>query len=1806
VSFNSFSYRLVSKFLPSVLLLSALVALPTVTSTERAEAAGEVLSQVTEPGYSYGGRANYGMYSLLAPTVGTWDLVGAWNFNNATREVTYPNYNSHCSGANNSDGNYGPVANTWGTGDTALRFNALAGYGHGVSNMVLRKRVDNSGTSNLDSGTDTGIRLSVSITGSSHNRGIPNTGGCVPVYEYTDYYGGIVNSNAPLRRSTRVEDGPTYIYPENYFVVSRSSNALWENTFSNLDPTVKYRFQFVLAANQYYDEEITSTGSLNNGAPVSITERNTVSDPEGAAGGYLAIKRNRITVTVSGYDTYTFTRKWLFRDDDGRSKGSVLNAFTIYQEAKTATTTTQSVSNTNPAVGDTVNLSATVSPNATGTVTFKDSSNNTLCTTNNLSSSTASCSWANSSAGVKTIRAIYSGSSSHATSTSLTTDVTWISVFVTTYNATTNGGTAISPLTSSFTEGETGLILPTPVARTGFTANGWYTAAVGGSKVGSAGASYTPTLTSTLYFQWIANTYTVTYDSNTGTGMMATQTITAGTPFELSVNTFEKLDYSFDGWYENSGSTGIRYSEGDLVTLYANKTYYAKWSPLPRTITYLTNGATGTAPIQNAKNEAETFLVASDTGLTRTGYDFAGWSDGTTTYRAGDTYTVPAANVTLSAQWIPQVYTVTYNGNSATSGSSSRASDSFTFGDSAIVLPIAGTLVRTGYTFAGWSVIADGTTISGSYTPNQSITLYAKWTADSHHVTYDLNGGTSTLPTQVDVVTDGTFVTAATPTRFNYKFDGWSNGTTTANAGATFAMGTTDLTLTAQWTAKTIPTFSWNDVTKTYGDASFSINAPTTSTPGTWSYSSGTTSVVTINNSTASIVGAGSSIITAAFTPDDTSNYASGGTISMTVNVNSKSQTITRTSTSPTSPIKFGTYTPTATASSLLSVAITIASDSSSICSIASGVVNFNAAGNCVIQYNQSGNFNYLAASQVTETLEIGKASPTFTWGGVSKNYGESAFDLVDPTPSTPGTWIYSSATPSVLSLSGATATIAGSGTSLITATFTPTDTDNYVSGGTSTMTVTVTKPTLSITASSHTVAFGDAVPTITPTYSGFVNGEDSSVVSGLTCSTTYTTTTAVGSATSSCTGATASNYSFAYTSGVITVTQGGQTSALVIDSIVVTYGSTLTLTTTGGNGLGSNSFLVNSGPCSVSGSTLSATAAGTCMVTATKDANGNYLASSSVSTAITVAKKNLTISGLTGVNKVFDGNLASTVTGTPTLLGVVGSDDVALIGTPTFAFATADVGNTKALTGSGYGLTNATASNYTLTQPVVIANVTQKAIHVAANNVTIAYGATVNSSFTTSGLVAPDSVTAVTYSYSGTGTTSAPTAVGIYSITPSLAAFGAGSSGNYSITYDPATLTILAKYTTTYNANGGVVSGGATSNVDFVVGDNALTLPTPTRANYTFTGWYTLQSNGVRVTGAYTPSATATLWAHWVQNSLYGMGASTKILTITTLAGVGNTYSANAAGGTIGIEYLADALPAGTIIDAYVLSDTSTATTLIGASNNYVMSLVLAWVALDGTVPTTAAGKAISMTITNSAIKKGAKVYSVIGENTTLVGTATIDGSATISITDDPQIIIAITKPDAVTGVSATSSENTSSTVSWTAPANDGGSAITSYTAISNAGQSCTTATTSCQVTGLTNGTSYTFTVTALNAIGVSDISTASVAITPSAPAPARVSVSVSVPIPTPAPTIVVTQAVVATPAPVVMPTITSLAFVENAAKTGGKLVWAGTNIESVLFTGAASTYPQPFNYGAFTLSWDGTLVEYDARSCLHNEVRS
>ncbi len=85
---------------------------------------------------------------------------------------------------------------------------------------------------------------------------------------------------------------------------------------------------------------------------------------------------------------------------------------------------------------------------------------------------------------------------------------------------------------------------------------------------------------------------------------------------------------------------------------------------------------------------------------------------------------------------------------------------------------------------------------------------------------------------------------------------------------------------------------------------------------------------------------------------------------------------------------------------------------------------------------------------------------------------------------------------------------------------------------------ITVTPAPLTITAPSGTYPFGGPVPALAPTYTGFVNGDTPASLTGtVTCTPTFTTTTAAGTYLTTCSGATSTNYTITYVPGSVTVT---------------------------------------------------------------------------------------------------------------------------------------------------------------------------------------------------------------------------------------------------------------------------------------------------------------------------------------------------------------------------------------------------------------------------------------------------------------------------------------------------------------------------------------------------------------------------------------------------------------------------------------------------------------------------------------------
>ena len=210
------------------------------------------------------------------------------------------------------------------------------------------------------------------------------------------------------------------------------------------------------------------------------------------------------------------------------------------------------------------------------------------------------------------------------------------------------------------------------------------------------------------------------------------------------------------------------------------------------------------------------------------------------------------------------------------------------------------------------------------------------------------------------------------------------------------------------------------------------------------------------------------------------------------------------------------------------------------------------------------------------------------------------------------------------------------------------------------------------------------------------------------------TATTAVGTypiTASAATGGTftASNYTITYVTGTLTVTQASQTIAALTTPVTKTYGgATYSIATTSTSGLTVTYSSSNSAIASVAsdGTVTINLPGGPITLTASQVGNTNYTAASNVTQVLTVSPKNLTITGITANNKTYNGDTTATLTGTPSLVGTVGSDDVSLTGTPIATFDTAAVGTGKTVTVSGYSLNGTTTSYYTLTQPTLFADI--------------------------------------------------------------------------------------------------------------------------------------------------------------------------------------------------------------------------------------------------------------------------------------------------------------------------------------------------------------------------------------------------------------------------------------------------------------------------------------------------------------------
>ncbi len=401
-----------------------------------------------------------------------------------------------------------------------------------------------------------------------------------------------------------------------------------------------------------------------------------------------------------------------------------------------------------------------------------------------------------------------------ATITALTVYAQFVGITYTiSYNGNGNTGGTV-PSTGSVQNGGSAHVVngaTNPPTKTGYTFDGWYTNSTGtGGTAYAVGASYSTAANLNLFAKWIAASRTVTYALDSGASTATTTQLTGkvvGNTVTLPASsTMSKTGYSFAGWSDGTNT----FAGGSTWTVPAsdsNFTLTALWNIQTLTYCYDTNGG-GTAPAGGTKTYGESVPLAASTGLSKTGYTFAGWNDGSTTSNAGTSVTI-TANKIFVAQWSAQSFSITYDGNTATSGS--MTAGSYVAGGVPYAMAANG-FTKTGYNFAGWHTTPAGTggtdyAVGAGYSTAANLVLYAKWTPASYTITYNGNGSTGgTVPTAGTLTTGTTFnadSNSGSLVKTGYTFAGWNtaaNGSGSSIATNGVVTTTSNLTLYAQWT----------------------------------------------------------------------------------------------------------------------------------------------------------------------------------------------------------------------------------------------------------------------------------------------------------------------------------------------------------------------------------------------------------------------------------------------------------------------------------------------------------------------------------------------------------------------------------------------------------------------------------------------------------------------------------------------------------------------------------------------------------------------------------------------------------------------------------------------------------------------------------------------------------------------------------------------------------------------------------------------------------------------------------------------
>jgi hypothetical protein len=403
------------------------------------------------------------------------------------------------------------------------------------------------------------------------------------------------------------------------------------------------------------------------------------------------------------------------------------------------------------------------------------------------------------------------------------------------------------------------------------------------------------------------------------------------------------------------------------------------------------------------------------------------------------------------------------------------------------------------------------------------------------------------------------------------------------------------------------------------GTTPFTVSATATSGLSV-SFNSQTTGVCTVTGSTVTLVSVG--ICTIQATQSGNSNWAAATPVNQSFQVTQGSQTITFGALS--NAAMGSTPTVSATASSGLTVSFT--SQTTSTCTVSGTTVTLVTVGTCTIQATQAGNSNWAAATPVNQSFQVTQGSQTITFGALSNEaFGSSPF-LVSASASSGLAVSFTSTTSTICTVSGASVTLVSVGTCTIQAT---------QSGNSNWAAATPVNQSFQVTQGSQTITFGalsnaamGTVPTVSASASsGLSVSFNSQTTPVCTVSGSTVTMVSVGTCTIQATQAGNTNYAAATpVNQSFQVTQGSQTIAFGALTNEAFGTAPFPVSATASSGLTVSFTSQSTGVCTVSGSTVTLVAVGTCTIQATQAGNSNWAAATPVNQSFQVTQGSQTI----------------------------------------------------------------------------------------------------------------------------------------------------------------------------------------------------------------------------------------------------------------------------------------------------------------------------------------------------------------------------------------------------------------------------------------------------------------------------------------------------------------------------------------------------------------------------------------------------